>query len=160
MSNFVEVLAIEICTDKNGRDYKRVTLGTASSTTTWTNPATGEIHPVLAPAKTIRAIGYKVPYLYDEDDASAVSDYLWNAMPGMVVEGEIIRREVVPYEIGGEMRNYHSCFVQGNSDSADFETAVKMAFERSNRTLLAHAVQVPTDADAVTATARGIVAGI
>lgn len=160
MSNMVEVIATEICTDKNGRDYKRVTLGTAATTSTWTNPATGEIHPILAPAKTVRTIGYKVPYLYDEDDSSAVCDYLWNAAPGMVIEGEIIRREVVPYDINGEMRNYHTCFVQGNSNAADFETAVKIAFERSGRTLVADAVMVPTDADAVTATARGIVAGI
>ena len=160
MSNMVEVIATEICTDKNGRDYKRVTLGTAATTSTWTNPATGEVHPILAPAKTVRTIGYKVPYLYDEDDSSAVSDYLWNAAPGMVIEGEIIRREVVPYDINGEMRNYHTCFVQGNPNAADFETAVKIAFERSGRTLVADAVMVPTDADAVTATARGIVAGI
>lgn len=158
MSNFVEVLATEICTDKNGRDYKRVTLGTAATTSTWVNPGTGEVHPILAPAKTVRAIGYKVPYLYDEDDSSAVPDYLWNAAPAMVIEGEIVRREVLPYEINGDTRNYHSCFVQGNSDSADFETAVKVAFERSGRTLLANAVQVPTEVDAVTATARGIVA--
>lgn len=160
MSNFVEVVAVEICTDRNGREYKRVTLGTTATSGTWTNPSTGEVHQVLSPGRTVRATGYKVPYLYDADDASAVPDYLWNAVPGNVIEGEIVRREVLPYEIDGEQRNYHTCFVQGNPNAADFETAVKVAFERSSRTLLAHAVQVPTDADAVTATARGIVAGI
>lgn len=157
MSNFVEVVATELCTDKNGRDYKRVTLGTAATSGTWTNPATGEVHPVLAPAKNVRTIGYKVPYLYDEDDSSAVPDYLWNATPGMVIEGDIIRREVVPYDIGGEMRNYHTCFVQGNPNSPEFETAVKVAFERSGRTLVSAAVRVPTDIDEITATARGLV---
>ena len=159
MSNYCEVVATEICTDKNGREYKRVTLGTSAASSTWTNPNTGEVHPVLAPGKSVRTIGYKVPYLYDEDDSSAVSDYLWNAMPGMVIEGEIVRREVIPYDIGGEMRNYHTCFVQGNPNSADFETAVKIAFERSGRTMVQHAVQVPTEADPV-ATARGIVANV
>lgn len=160
MSNYVEVVNTELCVDKNGREYKRVTLGTTATSGTWTNPQTGEVHQILSPGKTVRTIGYKVPYLYDEDDASAVSDYLWAAAPGNVIEGQIVRREVIPYDINGEQRNYHTCFVQGNPNSADFETAVKVAFERSGRTLLAHAVQVPTDADAVTATARGIVAGI
>ena len=161
MSNYCEVVATEICTDKNGREYKRVTLGTSAASSTWTNPSTGEVHPVLAPGKSVRTIGYKVPYLYDEDDSSAVADYLWNAMPGMVIEGEIVRREVVPYDINGESRNYHTCFVQGNPNSADFETAVKIAFERSGRTLIQEAVRVPTDMDAdPVATARGIVAGV
>ena len=159
MSNMVEVVATEICTDKNGREYKRVTLGTTATTGTWTNPATGEVHQVLSPGKTVRATGYKVPYLYDEDDSSAVSDYLWNAAPGMVIEGQIVRREVIPYDINGEMRNAATCFVQGNPNSADFDIAIKQAFERSGRTLVQHAVQVPTDADPV-ATARGIVAGV
>ena len=159
MSKFVEVVATEICTDKNGREYKRVTLGTTAASQTWTNPATGEIHPLLSPGRTVRATGYKVPYLYDEDDSSAVPDYLWNAVPGMAIEGQIVRREVIPYDINGEMRNAATCFVQGNANSADFEVAVKQAFERSGRTLVQHAVQVPTDADPV-ATARGIVAGV
>lgn len=160
MSNFVEVVATEICTDKNGRDYKRVTIGTIANAGEWSNPTTGEVHQVLAPARTVRTIGYKVPYLYDDGDPSAVPDYLWNAAPGMVIEGDIVRREVIPYDINGETRNYHTCFVQGNPNSADFETAVKVAFERSGRTLLEHAVQVPTDINAVTSTARGVVAGI
>lgn len=156
MSNFCEIVATENCIDKNGREYKRVTLSKAQGTTTWTNPATGEIHPVLTPARTVRATGYKVPYLYDADDSSAVSDYLWNAAPGMVVEGDIVRREVVPYDIDGDTRTHSTCFVQGNPNSADFETAVKVAFERSGRTLLAYAVQVPTE-DSVLSTARGLV---
>ena len=159
MSNMVEVLTTEICMDKNGREYKRVTLGTTAASQTWPNPATGEIHPLLSPGRTVRATGYKVPYLYDEDDSSAVPDYLWNAVPGMAIEGQIVRREVIPYDINGEMRNAATCFVQGNANSADFEVAVKQAFERSGRTLVQHAVQVPTDADPV-ATARGIVAGV
>jgi len=159
MSNMIEVVATEICIDKNGREYKRVTLGTTATTGTWTNPATGEVHQVLSPGKTVRATGYKVPYLYDEDDSSAVSDYLWNAAPGMVIEGQIVRREVIPYDINGEMRNAATCFVQGNPNSADFDMAIKQAFERSGRTLVQHAVQVPTDADPV-ATARGIVASV
>tara|TARA_R100001440_G_scaffold2904_1_gene7765 strand:+ start:3240 stop:3719 length:480 start_codon:yes stop_codon:yes gene_type:complete len=159
MSKFVEVVATEITTDRNDREYKRVTLGTIAGTQTYTNPSTGEIHPVLAPSKTVRTIGYKVPYLYDEDDESAVPDYLWNAVPGMVIEGQIVRREVLPYEINGEMRNYHTCFVQGNPNSAEFPTAISAAFERSGRTLVQQAVQVPTEADPV-ATARGIVASV
>ena len=159
MSNMVEVVATEICTDKNGREYKRVTLGTTATTGTWTNPATGEVHQVLSPGKTVRATGYKVPYLYDEDDSSAVSDYLWAAAPGMVIEGQIVRREVIPYDINGDMRNAATCFVQGNPNSADFDMAIKQAFERSGRTLVQHAVQVPTDADPI-ATARGIVASV
>lgn len=159
MSNMVEVLATEICTDKNGREYKRVTLGTTAASETWTNPATGEIHPLLSRGRTVRATGYKVPYLYDEDDSSAISDYLWAAAPGMVIEGQIIRREVIPYDINGEMRDSATCFVQGNPNSADFDMAIKQAFERSGRTLVQHAVQVPTDADPV-ATARGIVASV
>ncbi len=161
MSNFVEVVATEICTDKNGRDYKRVTLGTTATTGTWTNPNTGEVQKLLAPGKTVRTIGYKVPYLYDDDGFSAVPDYLWQAQQGNVIEGQIVRREVIPYEINGDQRNYHTCFVQGNPNSADFETAVKVAFERSGRTLLEAAVRVPTDLDAdPVATARGIVAPI
>lgn len=156
MSNFCEVVATETCIDKNGREYKRVTLSKAQGSTTWTNPATGEIHPVLTPARTVRATGYKVPYLYDANDASAVSDYLYNAQVGMVVEGDIVRREVLPYDIEGESRTYSTCFVQGNPNSADFETAVKVAFERSGRKLIEYAVQVPTE-DTVLATARGLV---
>lgn len=156
MSNFCEVVATETCVDKNGRNYKRVTLSKSQGSTTWTNPATGEIHPVLAPAKTVRTIGYEVPYLYDADDASAVSDYIWQAQTGMVIEGDIVRREVLPYTIDGETRTSATCFVQGNPNSAEFELAVKQAFERSGRTLLADAVVVPTTAEAY-ATARGVV---
>jgi hypothetical protein len=165
----VEVISTEVCTDKNGRDYRRVTLGKIAASETWTNPNTGEIMPLLSPGRTVRTIGYKVPYLYDEDDSSAVPDYLWNATPGMVLEGQILRREVVPYEINGDTRNYHTCFVQGNSNSADFEMAVKEAFDRSGRTLLANAVRVPINGDMTysnpganeaVATARGIVANL
>lgn len=159
MSNFVEVVATEICTDKNGREYNRCTLGTIASSETWTNPNTGEVCTVLAPTTTVRTIGYKVPYLFDEDDSSAVPDYLWNARPGMVIEGKIVRREVVPYDIDGTTVSTATCFVQGNPNSPDFETAVKIAFDRSGRTLRSHAVQVPTDSNPV-ATARGIVAGL
>jgi hypothetical protein len=159
MSNFVEVVATEICSDKNGRQYKRVTLGTTATTGTWTNPATGEIHQVLSPGKTVRTIGYKVPYLYDEDDSSAVSDYLWNAAPGMVIEGQIVRREVVPYDINGDTRNSATCFVQGNPNSPEFELAVKQAFDRSGRTLLSDATRVPItdDVDNLVSTGRGVV---
>ena len=62
MSNFVEVVATEICTDKNGRDYKRVTLGTTATTGTWKNPNTGEVQKLLAPGQTGRTLGYTVPY--------------------------------------------------------------------------------------------------
>lgn len=167
MSNMIEVVATEVCTDKNGREYKRVTLGTTATTGEWTNPTTGEIHQVLSPGKTVRTIGYKVPYLYDEDDSSAVPDYLYNAAPGMVVEGQIVRREVIPYEINGEVRNNATCFVQGNPNSADFDMSIRQAFERSGRTLLADAVRVPINGDMtysnpganeVVSTARGIVA--
>ena len=154
----VEVVATEICTDKNGREYKRVTLGTTATTGTWTNPATGEVHQVLSPGKTVRATGYKVLYLYDEDDSSAVSDYLWNAAPGMVIEGRLCAVR------SSHMTSTVRCAtlplaLQGNPNSADFDIAIKQAFERSGRTLVQHAVQVPTDADPV-ATARGIVAGV
>ena len=159
MSNFCEVVGAELCNDKNGRDYKRVTLGTAATATTYVNPVTGEIHPVLAPSKTVRTIGYKVPYLFDEDDTNAVPDYLWNAAVGMVIEGEILRREVMPYDIDGESRTFATCFVQGNPNAADFQTAVKIAFERSGRTLVEDAVQLPTE-DTLAATARGIASGI
>jgi hypothetical protein len=156
-SNFVEVVATETCEDKNGRQYNRVTLGTTATSGQWTNPTTGEIHQVLSPGKTVRTIGYKVPYLYDEDDSSAVPDYLWNAAPGMVVEGQIVRREVLPYDINGDTRAAATCFVQGNPNSVEFETSVKLAFERSGRTLIANATRVPMELDPV-ATARGIVA--
>jgi len=167
MSNMIEVVATEVCSDKNGREYKRVTLGTTATEGSWTNPSTGEIHQVLSPGKTVRTIGYKVPYLYDEDDSSAVSDYLWNAAPGMVVEGQIVRREVIPYEINGEVRNNATCFVQGNPNSPEFKVAIKAAFDRSGRTLVADATRVPMNGDMtysnpganeVVSTARGIVA--
>jgi hypothetical protein len=156
----VEVISTEICTDKNGRDYRRVTLGKIAASETWTNPNTGEIMPLLSPGRTVRTIGYKVPYLYDEDDSSAVSDYLWHAKPGMVVEGQIVRREVVPYDINGESRNAATCFVQGNPNSADFDMSIRQAFERSGRTLVADAVRVPMEASDPVATARGIVANL
>lgn len=154
MSNFCEVIAAEIRNDKNGRRYKRVTLSQPQGTTTWTNPATGEVHQVLAPAQTVRTIGYEVPYLYDESDPSYVSDYLWHAAPGMVIEGAIVRREVMPYEIDGAIRNTATCFVQGNPDNPSFELAVRLAFERSGRMLVGTTTVVPTD---TVATARGIV---
>lgn len=160
MSNMIEVVATEVCNDKNGREYNRVTLGTTATSGEWTNPSTGEIHTVLSPGKTVRTIGYKVPYLYDEDDSSAVSDYLWHAKPGMVVEGQIVRREVVPYDINGESRNAATCFVQGNPNSADFDMSIRQAFERSGRTLVADAVRVPMEASDPVATARGIVANL
>lgn len=145
-NNMVQVIGTEVLSDKNGREYNRVTLRTMPTTEEWTNPTTGEVFQILAPAETTRVIGYRIPYLYESDDESAISDYLWDARPGMVIKGKIVTREVIPYMIDDNTRNSATVFVQGNFDSdQEFETAVKMSFDRSGRTLSTHAVQVPTE---------------
>ena len=155
-NNIVKVLAITVCEDKNGRTYKRITISATPGSDQYVNPATGEVHQVLAPSKTVRAIGYKVPYLYDADDSNAIPDYLWAAEPGMVIEGKIVRKEVIPYEIDGNSRNYATVFVQGEtSDEVSFSLNTRHAFERSGRTLIADATVVPTMPETV-ATALGL----
>lgn len=142
----VQVIGTEVLSDINGREYNRATLRTMPTTEQWTNPNTGEVFQILAPAETTRVVGYRIPYLYDAHDESAISDYLWDARPGMVIKGKIVTRQVIPYTIDDKMRNSSTVFVQGSFDSsAEFETAVKMAFERSGRTLASQAVQVPTE---------------
>lgn len=144
--NMVQVIASEICTDKNGREYNRATLRTMPTANEWTDPNTGVVYQMLEPGVTTRAIGYQVPYLFEADDTAAVPDYLWDARPNMVIKGTIITRQVMPYEIDGNTRNTATVFVQGDFTSdAAFESAVKMAFERSGRTLVEHAVSVPTE---------------
>lgn len=144
--NMVQVIATEICTDKNGREYNRATLRTMPTANEWTDPATGVVYQMLEPGVTTRAIGYKVPYLFEADDTAAVPDYLWDARPNMVIKGTIITRQVMPYEIDGNSRNTATVFVQGEyASDAGFESAVKMAFERSGRTLVEHAVAIPTE---------------
>jgi hypothetical protein len=156
MNNIVKVIATAVCEDKNGREYKRVTIAASPGSDQYVNPATGEVHQVLAPTKTVRAIGYKVPYLYDANSTSAVPDYLWNAEPSMVIEGKIVRKEVIPYEIDENTRNYATVFVQGEtSDQDSFAIATKQAFERSGRTLVENAAIVPTEPETV-ATALGL----
>lgn len=141
----VEVLAVENMQDRNAREYKRVTLRTMPATEEWTNPATGQVHRLLTPGTTTRTVGYRVPYLYDEDDTAAVADYLWDAQPGMVIQGKIVKRNVMPYTIEGKTLNTATVFVQGDPNSPMFEAATKLAFDRSGRTLIEDAVRVPTD---------------
>lgn len=156
MNNIVKVIATTVCEDKNGRSYKRITIAATSGSDQYVNPATGEVHQVLAPSKTVRAIGYEVPYLYEADDSNAIPDYLWAAEAGMVIEGKIVRKEVIPYEIDGNSRNYATVFVQGETtDVSSFDIATKQAFERSGRTLIESAAVVPTEPQTV-ATALGL----
>lgn len=156
MNNIVKVIATTVCEDKNGRSYKRITIAATSGSDQYVNPATGEVHQVLAPSKTVRAIGYEVPYLYEADDSNAIPDYLWAAEAGMVIEGKIVRKEVIPYEIDGNSRNYATVFVQGETtDASSFDIATKQAFERSGRTLIESATVIPIEPQTM-ATALGL----
>lgn len=143
--NYVKVIATDFQVDKNGREYNRVTLQTMGNET-FIDPTTGEIHQVLAPSTTVRAIGYKVPYLYDADDTSAVPDWMYNAKVDMVVQGQIVRRKVSPYTINGDVREYATIFVAGDPQSPAFETAINASFEKAGHTLTdkLHAIPVPT----------------
>lgn len=142
--NYVKVIATEIAFDRNNREYKRVTLQSLGSDN-YVDPITGEVSPVLAPATTVRAIGYKVPYLYEDSDASAIPDWMWNAQPGMVVQGAIVRRQVAPYELNGINREFATVFVAGDSsNAAAFERAVQASFEKSGHTLQENLHPIPT----------------
>lgn len=144
-SDHVEVLAVENLQDRNAREYKRVTLRTMPTTEEWVNPATGQVHRLLTPGTNVRAIGYRIPYLYEDGDTGAIADYLWDAQPGMVIQGKIVKRNVMPYKIDDETRNTATVFVQGDSSSTSFGAATKLAFDKSGRTLIEDAVRVPTD---------------
>jgi hypothetical protein len=131
--NYVKVIATEIAFDRNAREYKRVTLQSMDNAQ-YVDPETGEVSAVLAPATTVRAIGYKVPYLFEESDASAIPDWMWNAKPGMVVQGAIVRRQVAPYDLGGVTREY----------ATEFERAINASFEKSGHTLADQLHPIPT----------------
>jgi|LauGreSuBDMM15SN_2_FD.fasta_scaffold15759_2 hypothetical protein len=142
--NYVKVIATEIAFDRNAREYKRVTLQSMDNAQ-YVDPETGEVSAVLAPATTVRAIGYKVPYLFEESDASAIPDWMWNAKPGMVVQGAIVRRQVAPYDLGGVTREYATVFVAGNpSNATEFERAINASFEKSGHTLADQLHPIPT----------------
>lgn len=150
MSKYVKVINTEIKRDRNGRHYNLVTLQTLVEYEQVTDPLTHNELSVMTPMLTVRAIGYKVPYLYDADDSNAIADYLWHAQPGMAIQGTIVRAVVEPYELDGAMRDVATVFVAGDTDKAtEFQRATLLAFERSNRKLVTdnrptHPVPVPT----------------
>lgn len=134
-SNFCKVIATEVTTDCNGREYNRVTLEQIQGREEITDPSTGEVFTVIGPQMTVRVTGYKVPYLYAEDDTSAVADYLWSASTGQAIQGCIVRAQVEPYMIGDRTVSTATVFVQGDPNAADFQMRKQQAFDRSGRTL-------------------------
>lgn len=150
MSKYVKVINTELKRDRNGRQYNLVTLQTLVEYEQVTDPLTHNELSVMTPMLTVRAIGYKVPYLYDAADHNANPDYLWHAQTGMAIQGTIVRAVVEPYELDGAMRDVATVFVAGDTDKAtEFQRATLLAFERSNRKLVTdarptHPVPVPT----------------
>lgn len=134
--DFVKVTSNEVTTDINGREYNRVTLEQIQSREEINDPNTGEVLTVIGPAASVRVTGYKVPYLYDEDDTNAVADYLWHARPGQAIQGCIVRAEVVPYNIGERTVTSATVFVQGDPNGSDFQMRKRQAFDRSGRELV------------------------
>jgi hypothetical protein len=134
--NFVRVVSHSVQSDKNGREYNRVTLQQLQGREEIADPDTGEALAVIGPEMTVNITGYKIPYYYELDDPKARPDYVWNAREGQAIQGVIVRTTVEPYMIGERTVSTATVFVQGDPDGTDFEMRKTQAFERSGRTVV------------------------
>jgi hypothetical protein len=133
-NNLMKVIAIgETLQDKNGNDYRMVTLQNPTHKTI-VDEESGEVLTLRQPAlKATKSA-------YDESYLDGTKEWLADAKEGEVVEGSVEKRPVDQYEfIGreGEARvtNSYTLAVFGKTSASNWEEIVAAAFKRNGHPL-------------------------
>jgi hypothetical protein len=130
-ASFVTVTAIKQDKDRNGRDYKVIRV--APSDTVYISLPNGQLLEAKREVKETSFNAYKESYLND------LPQFGWNTTLGQVLLGDIVTREVIPYNIPtdmGEVRtvNTYSTFVTGDTTDAEaFDLQIKKVFNNKGR---------------------------
>lgn len=126
MNNSTELLTVvkvsEDRTDKNGRNYKVVTFQ-SPNTIEIVDATTGELLNVRVPARRSSITRYEESYLDNQ------MHYMYDAVVGEKVPGQIVTREVPAYEIDGRAVTNYTTVVLGMTNEPAFESAIKQAFK-------------------------------
>lgn len=120
----------EIRTDKNGHEYVNVTV--KGDEKQYINTPAGVI-TAFVPSRQTAINAYQENYLGQQD-------FLWDKKVGTVVLGQIVTRNVQPYELTinkvTRTVNTYTCVVFGNTNDTDaFEVAVQRAFSQAGHPL-------------------------
>lgn len=131
MKNLVTIVSVsDVLKDKNGRDFKIIELSNPTKTTV-VDETTGEILIARIPAKRAKINAYKESYLDDKPH------FLWDSKVGEVVAGEIVTREVMPYEINERAVNTYTTAVFGNTDDKKaFEIEIERTFKNNGHPIM------------------------
>lgn len=134
MQNLVKIVAIsDIRTDKNGREYKLITV-TSENRRSVTDPVTQEELLVVGRPKKTSIVSYAKTYL---DDAP---HYLYDLPVGTAVSGNIVTKSVEPYTIdtsnGPKELTRYTTFVEADKEDADYDQIVERAFENAGHTVV------------------------
>lgn len=134
MQNLVKIVAIsDVRTDKNGREFKLITVSSANRRE-FTDPVTNESLLVVGRPKRTNIVSYAKTYL---DDAP---HYLYDLPVGTAVSGNIVTKTVEPYTIettnGPKEITRYTTFVEADQEDADYNQIVQRAFENSGHTIV------------------------
>lgn len=144
--NLIKVTSVsDIRTDKNGREYKLVE---------FTNPdhaqvvdeTTGELLLVRVQAKRATITQYKESYLNNKPD------FMWDAKLGEFTMGEVVTREVAPYQIDGKEINTYTTVVFGDNTKPSWEIEVQKAFRSAGHPIAGTNTAPVVDLKAIKAT--------
>jgi hypothetical protein len=136
----MKVIAVsDVKQDKNGRDYKVVTLSNPS-VVTMMDVETGELITAKVPPLKSKVTAYKETYLDD------TPSFLWDAVEGETVLGSVVTRKVPVYDISDgdvsrKVETYTCAVVANSDDSETWEVAIEKAFKNNGHPLNAEDAQ-------------------
>jgi len=108
--------------DKNGREYKRITVSKVDYSLVF-NPITGKDEVAVGKTKESGFKAYKKNYLDRED-------FGWTLEPGKMILGDLITKNTTPYEIDGRIVNTATALVVANTNEPEnFKRATAAAFK-------------------------------
>ena len=153
VSKLLTVTGVEEKKDKNGLNYKTISVSTASERDV-VDEETGEVFKVPVKSKKSSFNVFEHNYLElsalrdelgvakfkdipKERLSEIAPDFGYQLEIGKKVEGDIITRRVVPYSIEREdgktqIANTYTCVVLGNTTEEDFDISIEKEFTRRN----------------------------
>lgn len=108
--------------DKNGRQFKVVTFGSPQQREVL-DVTTGELRIVRMPARTSSISRYEESYLNDQPH------YMFDAVVGELIPGEIVSASVEPYGIDDKIVSTYTTVVLGLTGESTFAAAITSAFK-------------------------------
>jgi len=146
-SSMLQVTKVsEVAVDKNGRNYKRISVKPLAGTRI--DPVTGEINPVID--LTAREVSFNQ---YEESYLDGSKDPAYNAPVGTLIPGKIISKSVEEYSFinaeGDEVTasSYTTAVFGDDTDKELFHNNILAAFRRAGHQLPEDSFVAPENQD-------------